>query len=867
MTGNELGRGSLFNAHQIFTLLNFVTLLAAVVWLVYDVHLLHEELESVKANIRPLLKENEKTAPKPCEHFMVKPRKIRQMGDGEDGHGMVMMTVAPSNAGDVHGMTSATPYDVEGRHNMTTAAPNNDGGGHGMMTMAPQAGGGGHSMETAAPGGGGDSPQGGGGGGHGIITGDPQVKTGQLSAQQSTVSPGTANPPNPHGAMGGMGQSTKSPHNVSVPQENQGRGPVTSEVINQTIQQYLDAYAREHLGPTFVSGATAPRNKTTLQSFVDLSVSDSLLKYFEDKGDPDVKAIPGPPGPQGPRGPPGPQGVQGSAGSSGAAGPAGAAGSPGAAGAPGSPGPPGLPGNPGPPGQPGSRGVTGPRGHPGPPGSPGTGTQVVQPQVPDRQPKEPAKGPSFEGFSKPNITVSPPKSYVTTKGEAIQLQCFADGTPKPEIIWVKRKGGRAVIGTAFILESALPEDTGNWTCRASNVLGTDTANVEIIVATRPKFIVAPVPKITAFTEQVTELKCAVTGFPTPKIEWRRQGNKELPIGRHYIRNNNLYLRNPTKEDEDIYMCHASTPVGFVMGGTEVTVLTYEPVEITLVPKSVVTVKDFDAPVRVNCSARGVPKPNITWYRDGVAMPTRTITNGDEVVAELNLDRLRPSGQGEYSCVGVTSVRPDEPFSYTTRIELKPCRELPNLVDGYKLTESSSPVVGSIVRFACNPGCMLYGSSARVCGKDGRWSGTQPYCYNVGTVAYECQHYRLLTESDRNVNTGSLLGKCDNNLAEGWYRFSGSAGVQMPNSCPGAGRCNTQYPGWLFGSHPHKDDGCISMLVCFGDYSSGCCQYRRKVLVRNCGGYYVYKFGPTPGCKFRYCGRDAAPQPSTMGGLL
>ena len=103
----------------------------------------------------------------------------------------------------------------------------------------------------------------------------------------------------------------------------------------------------------------------------------------------------------------------------------------------------------------------------------------------------------------------------------------------------------------------------------------------LFFSARPKFIVAPVPKITAFTEQVTELKCAVTGFPTPKIEWRRQGNKELPIGRHYIRNNNLYLRNPTKEDEDIYMCHASTPVGFVMGGTEVTVLTYGECSLTL----------------------------------------------------------------------------------------------------------------------------------------------------------------------------------------------------------------------------------------------------------------------------------------------
>lgn len=131
-------------------------------------------------------------------------------------------------------------------------------------------------------------------------------------------------------------------------------------------------------------------------------------------------------------------------------------------------------------------------------------------------------------------------------------------------------------------------------------------------------------------------------------------------------------------------------------------------------------------------------------------------------------------------------------------------------------------------------------------------------YNVGLVAYECQHYRLLTEQDRNLMSRELLGKCDDNLAEGWYRISGSAGVQMPNACPGPGRCNTQYPGWLFGSHPHKDDGCVERMVCFGDYVSGCCELRRKVLVRNCGGFYVYKLGPTPGCNLRYCGRNAPP---------
>ena len=60
------------------------------------------------------------------------------------------------------------------------------------------------------------------------------------------------------------------------------------------------------------------------------------------------------------------------------------------------------------------------------------------------------------------------------------------------------------------------------------------------------------------------------------------------------------------------------------------------------------------------------------------------------------------------------------------LELRECRELADPVDGYKLSDGYN-VVGSIIRFACNPGCMLYGSSARVCGKDGKWSGTQPYC--------------------------------------------------------------------------------------------------------------------------------------------
>lgn len=94
------------------------------------------------------------------------------------------------------------------------------------------------------------------------------------------------------------------------------------------------------------------------------------------------------------------------------------------------------------------------------------------------------KFPRFFFSAKPNITTRPPKSYTATKGDSILLQCSAQGTPKPEIIWAKKNSGRAIIGSHFILENALPEDTGNWTCRASNFMGTDTADVEIVVASK-----------------------------------------------------------------------------------------------------------------------------------------------------------------------------------------------------------------------------------------------------------------------------------------------------------------------------------------------------------------------------------------------
>lgn len=47
-------------------------------------------------------------------------------------------------------------------------------------------------------------------------------------------------------------------------------------------------FAISLIGPMFVPGATTP-GESPLKSFVDQSVSDALIKYFEDKGDPGIQ--------------------------------------------------------------------------------------------------------------------------------------------------------------------------------------------------------------------------------------------------------------------------------------------------------------------------------------------------------------------------------------------------------------------------------------------------------------------------------------------------------------------------------------------------------------------------------------------------
>ncbi|KAK7474569.1 hypothetical protein BaRGS_00034153 [Batillaria attramentaria] len=110
------------------------------------------------------------------------------------------------------------------------------------------------------------------------------------------------------------------------------------------------------------------------------------------------------------------------------------------------------------------------------------------------------------------------------------------------------------------------------------------------------------------------------------------------------------------------------------------------------------------------------------------------------------------------------------------------------------------------------------------------------------------HERRRSTAYKTEDPETLL--CDMYLQEGWYRFTGGAGGQMPDKCVGRLQCGTVVPIWMNGTHPTVGEGMVSRTAC-ANFESGeadkepCCEHTVTIGVKNCGRFYVYYLKPTP----------------------
>ncbi|XP_055929380.1 leucine-rich repeats and immunoglobulin-like domains protein 3 [Argiope bruennichi] len=179
---------------------------------------------------------------------------------------------------------------------------------------------------------------------------------------------------------------------------------------------------------------------------------------------------------------------------------------------------------------------------------------------------------------------------------------------------------------------------------------------------KPVIIKEPPTKITLKGENVTlECQARSSGNSEMKFHWRKDG-KLLQSVRHPTRNFSirqgnytlstsiLNIRNIQDEDEGRYQCVISNAFGSVYSGKARITVHVFPV-FTKIPADIAIKTGSTA--RLECGARGQPRPDISWQKDGgiedfpAARERRMhVMPTDDVFFIVS---VKPSDTGVYSC--------------------------------------------------------------------------------------------------------------------------------------------------------------------------------------------------------------------------
>uniref|UniRef100_A0A8C9N9E0 Hemicentin-1 n=1 Tax=Serinus canaria TaxID=9135 RepID=A0A8C9N9E0_SERCA len=248
--------------------------------------------------------------------------------------------------------------------------------------------------------------------------------------------------------------------------------------------------------------------------------------------------------------------------------------------------------------------------------------------------------------------------YTVTESSQAVLSCVAEGIPAPTINWRKDNmllrdtmgKYQTVPGGDLILDSVGPEDSGSYTCIATNAAGEDTHTVTLTVHVLPAFTELPGDVALTKGEQL-RLTCKATGVPVPRITWTFNNNI-IPAQYDDVNGHSeLLIERVSKEDSGTYVCSAENTVGSIKA-----------IGFVYVKEPPVFKGDYHSSrieplggnAMLNCEVRGDPPPTIQWSRKGVGVQIsnriRQLVNGSlAIYGTVNEDA------GDYKCVATNDV--------------------------------------------------------------------------------------------------------------------------------------------------------------------------------------------------------------------
>ncbi|KAK1785401.1 hypothetical protein P4O66_018784, partial [Electrophorus voltai] len=256
-----------------------------------------------------------------------------------------------------------------------------------------------------------------------------------------------------------------------------------------------------------------------------------------------------------------------------------------------------------------------------------------------------------------------PSPIVVTEGSVARFTCKIGATPPPIITW---EFNRVTLPLATDRITVLPtgvlqiqgveqRDAGNYRCVAANIANrrrSAEAALTVMPAPfpripqRPRIIAGP-QNVTVATHGSVLLECVAVGNPRPLISWSRADHKSIDVyNTKVLGNGNLLISDVKQEHGGVYMCRATTPGtrNYTVAVANITVLA--PPSLLEWPESLTRPRAGTG--RFVCEADGVPRPRITWLKNGE--PIHSNGRIKMYNSKLVINQIIPEDDAIYQCL-------------------------------------------------------------------------------------------------------------------------------------------------------------------------------------------------------------------------
>ncbi|XP_046388423.1 protein turtle-like isoform X4 [Ischnura elegans] len=261
----------------------------------------------------------------------------------------------------------------------------------------------------------------------------------------------------------------------------------------------------------------------------------------------------------------------------------------------------------------------------------------------------------------PRFSVTPEDIIYVNLGDAIILNCQAEGTPTPEILWYKDANpvepsptvGVFNDGTELRISSIRHEDIGDYTCIARNGEGQISHTARVIIAGGAVIMVPPTNQ-TKLEGEKAAFSCEAKALPgNVTVRWFREGVPVREVSaletRVTIRRDGSLVVNPVSADDSgLFLCEVTNGIGEPQSASAFLNVEY-PAKVTFTPT--VQYLPFRLAGVVQCYIKANPPLQyVTWTKDKRLLePYQTkdiviMNNGS-----LLFTRVNQNHQGRYTC--------------------------------------------------------------------------------------------------------------------------------------------------------------------------------------------------------------------------